>query len=95
MIRCFYLPQGLIIGDVTNSVTEETRIIVKNPALVIVRQSDVILAPLLHLVEENQIDIDMKDVAFNSLFTPKRELENHYNQFFGSGLVLTTSMPGT
>lgn len=95
MIRCFYLPQGLIIGDVTNSVTEKTRIVVKNPALVIVRQSDVILAPLLHLVEEDRLEIDMKDVAFNALFTPKRELENHYNQIFGSGLVLTTSMPST
>lgn len=95
MIKAFYLPQGLIIGDVTNSVTEENRIVVKNPALVIARQSDVILAPLLHLVNENQFEIDMKDVAFNTLFTPKRELENHYNQIYGSGLVLTTSMPGT
>ena len=95
MITCFYLPQGLIIGDVTNSVTEKTRIVVKNPALVIVRQSDVILAPLLHLVEEDRLEIDMKDVAFNTLFTPKRELENYYNQIFGSGLVLTTSMPST
>jgi hypothetical protein len=94
-IRCFYIPQGLIIGDVTNSATEETRIVVKNPALVIARQSDVILAPLLHLVEENQFEIDMKDIAFNTVFTPKRELVNHYNQLYGSGLVLTTSMPGS
>lgn len=94
MIKAFYLPQGLIIGDVSDSLTGE-KIMVKNPAMVIVRQSEVILAPLLHLVEENQIELDMKDVAFNSLFTPKRELENHYNQIYGSGLVLTTSMPST
>jgi len=94
MIKAFYLPQGLIIGDVSYSLTGE-KIMVKNPAMVIVRQSEVILAPLLHLVEENQIELDMKDVAFNSLFTPKRELENHYNQIYGSGLVLTTAMPST
>lgn len=95
MIKAFYIPQGLIIGDVSNSSTVENRIVVTNPALVIARQSDVILAPLLVLVEENQIELDMKDIAFNTVFTPKRELINHYNQLYGSGIVLTTSMPGT
>jgi hypothetical protein len=95
MIKAFYLPQGLIVGDVTKSTTEENCIVVKNPTLVIARQTEVILAPLLHLVEENYFEINMKDIAFNSVFTPKRELINHYNQLFGSGLVLTTAMPGT
>lgn len=94
-IRCFYIPQGLIIADVSNSDSEENRVVVRNPALVIARQSDVILAPLLHLVEESQFEMSMKDIAFNTLFTPKRELENHYNQLYGSGLVLTTAIPGT
>ncbi len=94
-IRCFYLPQGLIIGDVTNSVTEENRIVVKNPALIVARQTEVILAPLLHLVEETEIKLKLSDLAFETTFTPKRELINHYNQIYGSGLVLTTSMPGT
>lgn len=95
MIKAFYIPQGLIIADVSNSDSEENRVVVRNPALVIARQSDVILAPLLHLVEESQFEMSMKDIAFNTLFTPKRELENHYNQLYGSGLVLTTAMPGT
>ena len=95
MIKAFYIPQGLIIADVSNSDSEENRFRVRNPALVIARQSDVILAPLLHLVEEHEFEISLKDVAFNTMFTPKRELENHYNQLFGSGLVLTTAMPGT
>lgn len=95
MIRCFYLPQGLIVGDVTKSTTKENCFVVKNPTLVIARQTEVILAPLLHLVEEDRFEIDIEDVAFKTLFTPKRELINHYNQLYGSGLVLTTSMPGT
>jgi hypothetical protein len=93
MIKAFYLPQGLIVGDVSKSDTDENHIVVKNPTLVIARQNDVILAPLLHLVEENEFEIDMRDIAFNTVFTPKRELINHYNQLYGSGLVLTTSMP--
>lgn len=94
MIKAFYLPQGMIIADVSNSDSEDDRFRVRNPALVIARQSDVILAPLLHLVEEHEFEISLKDVAFNAMFTPKRELVNHYNQLYGSGLVLTTSMPG-
>lgn len=95
MIKAFYIPQGLIIADVSKSDSEDNQFRVRNPALVIARQSDVILAPLLHLVEESQFEMSMKDIAFNTMFTPKRELENHYNQLFGSGLVLTTAMPGT
>lgn len=95
MIRAFYIPQGLIIADVSMSDSEENRVVVRNPALVIARQSDVILAPLLHLVEESQFEINLKDITFNTLFTPKRELANHYNQLYGSGIVLTTSMPST
>lgn len=95
MIKAFYLPQGLIVGDVTKSTTKENCFVVKNPTLVIARQTEVILAPLLHLVEEVQFEIDIEDVAFKTMFTPKRELSNHYNQLYGSGLVLTTSMPGT
>ena len=94
MIKAFYIPQGLIIADVSKSDSEDNQFRVRNPALVIARQSDVILAPLLHLVEEHEFEISLKDVAFNTMFTPKRELVNHYNQLYGSGLVLTTSMPG-
>ena len=95
MIKAFYIPQGLIIAEVSKSELDESQVVVRNPALVIARQNDVILAPLLHLVQENQFEISMKDIAFNTLFTPKRELESHYNQLYGSGIVLTTSMPGT
>ena len=91
-IRAFYIPQGLVIGDVVDVI--DVKLIIKNPALIIARQTEVILAPLLHLVEETEIKLKLSDMAFETTFTPKRELINHYNQIYGSGLVLTTSMPG-
>lgn len=91
-IRCFYLPQGLIIGDMTDVI--DGKMVIRNPALVIARSNEVALAPLLYLVEEKEIRIEFKDIAFGVTFTPKRDLENNYNKIFGSGLVLTTAMPG-
>lgn len=91
MIKAFYVPQGLVIGDFISS--NDVEITVKNPAMVISRQTDVLLMPLLHLVEENEVTIEIKDIAFGSLFTPKRELENHYQQIFGSGIIVSSRVP--
>lgn len=92
-VKSFFLPQGMIVGEVTD-VFDEKRVSfkVKNPALVITRQSEVILAPFLQLVDENEITLDLEDVAFKQLFTPKTELTNHYNQLYGSGLVVSNSL---
>lgn len=97
-VKSFFLPQGMVIGEVTESPSfdfdpNKTKITVKNPALVITRQNEVILAPFLQLVDENEIDLDLEDVAFKQLFTPKTELANHYNQLYGSGLVVTNVLP--
>lgn len=91
-IKSFFIPQGLIIADVEESADS---IVARSPALIVTRQNEVILVPLLALVEENIIKLKMDDIAFKCVFTPKRDLINHYNQLFGSGLVLTTSMPQT
>jgi len=89
-VKSFFIPQGLVIAEVTEN---SDTVIAKNPALIITRQNEVILAPLLHLVEENTVSLKLDEIVFKCVFTPKRELVNHYNQMFGSGLVLTTSMP--
>jgi hypothetical protein len=96
-VKAFFLPQGMIIGEVTESYSayepEKKEIKVKNPALVITRQTEVILAPFLQLVDEKEITLDLENVAFKQLFTPKNELANHYNQLYGSGLVVTNVLP--
>lgn len=91
MIKAFYVPQGLVIGEIIS--TDNGKITVKNPAMVVSRQTDVLLMPLLHLVEENEVMIEMKDIAFGSLFTPKRELENHYQQIYGTGIIVSSMIP--
>jgi hypothetical protein len=96
-----FLPQGFIIGELVGDVTEtksdfepEKAVIkVKNPALVITRQTEVVLAPFLQLVEEQEVRVDVADIAFKQIFTPKKELVNHYNQIYGSGLVITDVLP--
>lgn len=89
-VKAFFIPQGLVIGEITE---QDDTVVTKNPALIITRQNEVVLAPLLHLVEETTISLKLVDIAFKQVFTPKRDLVNHYNQMFGSGLVLTTTMP--
>lgn len=95
-VKAFFLPQGMIVGDVSSAQSEsepyKNFVKVKNPALVITRQTEVILAPFLQLVDEKEITLDLDDVAFKQLFTPKTELANHYNQLYGSGLVVTNSL---
>ena len=90
-IKAFFIPQGMVIGDVTETLNKTIK--VTNPALIVTRQNEVILAPLLHLVEERELEIELSELAFKTVFTPKRELVNHYNQIYGSGLVLSESIP--
>lgn len=90
-IKAFFLPQGMIIGDV--EFVSDKKITVRNPALVITRQNDVVLAPFLQLVDEKEVSIETEDLAFKQVFTPKIELINHYNQVFGSGIVVANVLP--
>lgn len=96
-IKAFFLPQGLVVGEVISESyfdePEQKEFTVKNPALVIARQNTAVLVPLLHLVDEDEIVVKLKDVAFKSVFTPQTEVINHYNQIYGSGLVLANTLP--
>lgn len=95
-VKSFFLPQGMIIGEVTEHCSsfdsKKIQIKVKNPALVITKQNGVMLAPFLQLVDEQEITLDMEDIAFKQLFTPKLELANHYSQLFGSGIVVANTL---
>jgi hypothetical protein len=90
-IVAFFLPQGMVIGECIQSSADTME--VRNPALVITRQNDVMLAPFLQLVEETSITIKFEDLAFKQVFTPIQTLTNHYNQIYGSGLVVTNVLP--
>ena len=93
-VKAAYIPQGLVVAEASLRKNDD-KWILENPALIVIRGNEANLIPLLHLVEENYIVVDLKDVMFNTLFTPKRDIVNLYNQIFGSGIVLSTSMPAT
>lgn len=87
-IKCAFIPQGLVIGELTEEVNGSIRI--KNPALIISRQESIAFANLLQLVEENEITVKREDIAFNCTFTPKTEILNHYTRLFGSGIQIVS-----
>lgn len=90
-IRAFFIPQGFVIGEVVDE--NATSFVIKNPALVITRPNGLVLAPILQLVEENQITISLESVAFKTAFTPQVELANEYRKVFGSGIVVSNTLP--
>jgi hypothetical protein len=89
-IGIVFIQQGMTIGDI--SFKDETNFEIKNPALVILRQADVYLAPVLGVVLEDTLKMSLEDIHFKQVFTPQQELENHYRQIYGSGIVLANSL---
>lgn len=90
-IAAFFLQQGFVIGDIVG--LDDSSFIVKNPALVITRSNGLVLAPFLQLVEEDTVKIQFKDITFGQLFTPHVELSNEYNKIFGSGIIVSNTLP--
>jgi len=77
--------------------TGEKEISLKEPVQVIVQPTKdgpmMGFAPFLEYAQEfnTGIKISMSDVL--CLTTPSRELENQYNQVFGSGITIASSIP--
>lgn len=84
----FFMPQGQVVGK-KESVSNCGKIFrISNPVLVIAQQNGINLVPFLHLAEEKEIVVNIDEMAFNQFFTPVTELKNHYNNLFGSGIVI-------
>lgn len=84
----FFLPQGQVIGK-KESVSNDGKVfMISNPALVIAREQSVALAPFLQFTTEKTIEVNIDDIAFKQFFTPITDLANHYNQIFGSGIIV-------
>lgn len=92
-IKAFFIPQGFVIADVEDVIGRGDCFIAKNPALVVTRPNGVLLAPILQMVEETSIRINISDVSFNQLFTPHIELANEYSKIFGSGIIVSNVLP--
>lgn len=90
-IVLFFLPQGQVIGK-KESVSNDGKVFeISNPTLVVAREQNVSLVPFLLFTNEKAIKVNVDDVAFKQFFTPVQDLANHYNQIFGSGIIVADS----
>ena len=89
-----------ILGDVTDlpgsgkvNITKPVQVISVPPSQSN-PQGGIAFSPFVEYSEEFKstgYDIDRADILFVS--TPVRELENQYNQIFGSGIQIASSIP--
>lgn len=84
-----------ILGDV--DCTDKNEVVIKKPVQVVMQPSKegpmMGFAPFLDYAEEfsTGIKFNMTDVL--CINTPVRELENQYNQVFGSGIQIASAIP--
>lgn len=83
-----------ILGDVTEIPGGFT---VKEPVQVIMQPSKegpmMAFAPFLDFSQEFRTGITVSKDDVLCITTPVRELENQYNQVFGSGITIASSIP--
>lgn len=87
-ILAFFTTEGMIVGNTTQIGSSSYEWSIENPVFVVPQDRTVQFIPVLGLVEESKITLDVKDMKFGSEpFTPTLDLRNHYNKLFGSGIV--------
>lgn len=88
-----------IMGDVTES-TKESFITVKQPVQVVSvpprsanDPGSVAFSPFLEYADEFKTGFKINSSDVLIISTPVRELENQYNQIFGSGIQIASAIP--
>ena len=89
-IKAAYLAEGIIIGDVTESISGDSFTFDK-PILVQPSRDNILMIDYLGMFEEEQFTIKKSDLRFNSVFTPVPELVNAYNQRVNPKAIVTPS----
>lgn len=87
------------MGDVTES-TKESFITVKQPVQVVSvpprsanDPGSVAFSPFLEYADEFKTGFKINSSDVLIISTPVRELENQYNQIFGSGIQIASAIP--
>lgn len=88
-----------IMGDVTES-TKDSFITVKQPVQVVSvpprsanDPGSVAFSPFLEYADEFKTGFKINSSDVLIISTPVRELENQYNQIFGSGIQIASAIP--
>ena len=87
------------MGEVTES-TKESSVTVKQPVQVVsvpprsaTDPGSVAFSPFLEYADEFKTGFKINSSDILIISTPVRELENQYNQIFGSGIQIASSIP--
>jgi len=85
-----------VMADVDNDKASMT-VTIKKPVQVIVQPTKegpmMGFAPFLDYAEEFASGIELNKADVLCVTTPSRELENQYNQVFGSGIQIASAIP--
>lgn len=88
-----------ILGEVDEQLTNKlfNDFKIKKPVQVVVQPTKegpmMGFAPFLDYAQEFSTGIELNKVDVLCVTTPSRELENQYNQVFGSGIQIASAMP--
>lgn len=84
-----------ILGEVDEHL--ENKLFIKKPVQVVVQPTKegpmMGFAPFLDYAEEFVTGIELQKNDVLCVTTPSRELENQYNQVFGSGIQIASAIP--
>ena len=87
------------MGDITES-SADSNIIVKQPVQVVsvpprsaTDPGSVAFSPFLEYADEFKTGFKIHNSDILVISTPVRELENQYNQIFGSGIQIASAIP--
>lgn len=94
-IKCVRLITGEdIIGDVSDSFTADDPVVIKNPAQIVIRQTETgsvgaAFAPFMPFAKNNTVKFYANAVIGE--IEIDLNLVNEYNRIFGSGIVVATA----
>lgn len=94
-IKCIRLSTGEdVIGDISEAFTSEDPVVVKNPAQIVIQQTDggrvgAAFAPFLPFAKDNTVTFYGRSIVGECEIDIN--LQNEYNRIFGSGIVVATA----
>lgn len=93
-IKVAYTDLGPLMGEFSSAIdtSKGKTYQVTNPVILQQMGQQLGIVPVLGFTKARTLTLALSDIKYNGeLFEPQDELRNHWNQQFGSGLVLATS----
>jgi hypothetical protein len=89
-VKCAYLNEGILCGDVSESLSDETKsYIFDKPVILQLTEKGIVISNLLGMFIENQITVRESDIKFGQLFTPVEEIVKYYESQVNPSQILT------